>query len=297
MTAPDRAAFEPLDFARLLAVPLIWGTNNVAAMAAVRELPALFVAGARFAIVLGCLFWALKPPPKGKRLLFAGLLAFIGPVHFGVQYVGLGLAHDLAPMVVAMQMWAPASVVFAGCLLGERAGPLRWAGVAIAFLGVAAMSFDPVVFAQGQALALVTAAAVSYGLGTVLVRQLSGAMDAWSMQAWIALSIAPTLLLASFVTERGHGEAIAHASWWAWASIGFGALISSLVANALMFALLRKYEVSRTTPYMLVTPAVSFTLGAIVFGDVLTERIVLGAALALTGVALVALAERRQAKA
>lgn len=292
MTTASRA-FDPLDLARLLAVPLIWGANNVAAMIAVRELPALFVAGVRFIIVLGCLCWALKPPARGQLWLFAAMLACIGPVHFGVQYVGLGLARDLAPMVVAMQMWAPASVVFAGLLLGERAGPLRWTGVAVAVAGVAAMTFDPVVFGQWSALALVAAASLSYGLGAVLVRRLSGAMSAWSMQAWIALACAPTLSLASLGFESGHGAAIANASWLAWACVAFGAIVSSLIANALMFSLLEKYEVSRTTPYMLVTPIVSLTLAALVLGENVTARILIGAGIAMAGVALVALAERR----
>ncbi len=269
--------------------------NNVAAMIAVRELPPLMVAGVRFAIVFGCLFWLIRPPPQGKTRLFFMMLAVIGPLHFGVQYVGLGLARDLAPMVVAMQLWAPASVACASVLLGERVGALRWSGVAIAFLGAAGMTFDPVVFAQWGALALVALASVFYGLGTVLVRRLGGASDPWAMQAWIALAVAPTLISGSLFFEGGHAQAIADASWLAWACVAFGALVSSIVANAFMFHLLQKYEVSRTTPYMLLTPIISFTLAALALGDAITPRILIGAGMAMAGVALVALAERRGA--
>lgn len=288
-----RRAFAPLDILQLALVPLIWGVNNVAAMFAVRELPALMVAGLRFAMVLACIFWLIKPAPRSKLLLFTAMLACLGPLHFGAQYLGLGLARDLAPMVVAMQLWAPASVAFAALLLKERVGLLRWAGVCIAFAGAASLSFDPVVFAQWGALALVTVASLFYGMGSVLVRQLSADVGAWSMQAWLALSSAPSLLLASLTIEQGHAEKIAHASWVAWACIAFGAIVSSLVANAFMFRLLRRYEVSRTTPYMLITPVISFTLAALVLGDVITPRILVGAGVAMFGVALVALAERR----
>jgi O-acetylserine/cysteine efflux transporter len=286
--------FAPLDMLRLCAVPVIWGVNNVAAMVAVRELPPLWVAALRFGIVLMCLFWALRAPPPNRLWLFLAMLACVGPAHFGVQYVGLGLAHDLAPMVVAMQLWAPASVMFAAFVLGERAGLLRWSGVAIAFAGVAGMTFDPIVFAQWGALALVSLASCAYGMGAVLVRRLSGAMDPWAMQAWIALSCAPTLAIASLTFERGHIDAMAQASGLAWAAILFGAIISSIVANAFMFRLVQTYEVSRTTPYMLVTPVISFTLAALVLGDEITPRILIGAGLAMAGVALVALAERRR---
>jgi O-acetylserine/cysteine efflux transporter len=292
---PTSRAFAPLDLLRLLAVPLIWGVNNVAAKVAVNELPALWVAAVRFGIVLLCLIWTLRPPPKGRLWLFLAMLVCVGPVHFGVQYTGLGLARNLAPLVVAMQLWAPSSVVCAALMLGERVGPLRWGGVAIAFAGVAAMTFDPDVFAQWGALALVSIAACAYGLGTVLVRMLSGVMGAWAMQGWIALTSAPTLALASLTFEHGHIDAMRHASWVAWACIAFGGIVSSVVANVFMFRLVQTYEVSRTTPYMLLTPVISFTLAAIVLGDQITARILAGAVRAMAGVALVALAERRRA--
>lgn len=285
-------AFSPLDLAQLIAVPLIWGVNNVAAMLAVRELPALLVAGLRFAIVLACLFWALKRPPAGQIWLFLAMLAFLGPLHFAVQYSGLGLASDLAPMVVAMQLWAPSSVVFAALLLREQVGALRWAGVALAFAGAAAMTFDAAVLSQWGALALVGGASVCYGLGSVLVRRLGGAVDAWSMQAWLALACAPTLILGSLAFERGHAASVTDASLLAWICVLFGALASTIVANAFLFRLLGKYEVSRTTPYMLLAPVVSFALAALVLGDTLTPQILIGAGLAMAGVALVALAER-----
>jgi O-acetylserine/cysteine efflux transporter len=155
------------------------------------------------------------------------------------------------------------------------------------------MTFDPAVFRQGGPLTLVVIAACCYGLGAVLVRRMGGGVDAWSMQAWIALATAPIMALGSFMLERGQIDAIVHAPWIAWAAILFGAIVSSIVANAFMFRLVQKYEVSRTTPYLLMTPVISFALAAIVLGDRITVQIIAGAAATMVGVALVALAERR----
>jgi O-acetylserine/cysteine efflux transporter len=60
-----------------------------------------------------------------------------------------------------------------------------------------------------------------------------------------------------------------------------------------MFRLVQKYEVSRTTPYLLMTPVISFALAGFVLGDDITWRLILGAAMTMSGVLLVALAERR----
>lgn len=292
MTAPSRA-FEPLDLLQLLSIALIWGVNNILAKIAVDALPAMTMAAARFAIVLVLLFLFLRPPPKGQWWLFFLMILFVGPLHFAVQSIGLKLATDLPPMVVAMQLWAPCSVVFAALLLKERVGVLRWVGVGIAFVGAASLNFDPAVFAQGWALFLVGLASAFYGLGTVLVRMLGGGLDPWATQAWVALVSVPMLTFGTFAFERGHAEAVANAHWSVWAFIAFGAVVSSIVANAFMFRLVQRYEVSRTTPYLLLTPVISFTLATVVLHDRITPQILIGAAATLVGVALVALAERR----
>ncbi len=291
MTTHSRA-FTPLDLAQLVSIALIWGVNNILAKIAVDALPAMMTVAVRFVFVLVALIWFLRAPPSGKWRPFALMLLFVGPLHFGVQYTGLKLATDIAPMVVAMQLWAPASVVFAALLLKERVSPLRWTGVAVAFLGTASMNFDPAVLAQGWALALVALASISYGLGAVLIRRIGGS-DVWSTQAWIALSIVPTVVTASLLFETGQIEAAINAHWVVWAALIFGGLVSSIVANAFLFRLVQKYEVSRTTPYLLMTPVISFTLAAVVLHNQITPQILFGAALTIGGVLLVAIAERR----
>ncbi|MEQ1812573.1 MAG: DMT family transporter [Terricaulis sp.] len=291
MSHPSRA-LAPLDMVQLVSIAVIWGVNNILAKIAVDALPPMMTVVVRFALVLVILIWFIRPPPQGRLPLFLMMLAFIGPIHFGIQYTGLKLATDIAPMVVAMQLWAPASVVFAALLLKERVSPLRWAGVAVAFLGTASMNFDPAVFAQSGALALVSLASISYGFGTVLVRRLGG-MDVWATQAWIALATVPSMLSASLLFETGQVEAALKAHWFVWVALIFGGLISSIVANAFLFGLVQKYEVSRTTPYLLMTPVISFTLAAVILHNQITPQILIGAAMTIAGVLLVAIAERR----
>lgn len=292
MSSASRA-FAPLDLLQLLSVALIWGANNIFAKIAVDAFPPMMTVALRFVIVLACVFMWIRPPPRHTWRVFALMLLFVGPLHFGIQYAGLKLATDIAPMVVAMQLWAPASVVFAALVLREAVGPLRWAGVALAFAGAASMNFDPAVFAQSWALFLVALASLCYGYGTVLVRRMGGGVDPWAMQAWLALATAPTMSLGSLAFESGQIEAAVNAPWYAWACIAFGAIVSSIVANAFMFRLVQKYEVSRTTPYLLMTPVFSFVLAVLMLDSRITPQILLGAALTIGGVALVALAERR----
>lgn len=292
VVTPASRAFAPLDFVQLISIAVIWGANNVAAKIAVDAFPPLMTATLRFAVVLIALWPWLKPLPREAVRPMLAMVALVGPAHFGIQYVGLSLAHDLTPMIVGMQLWVPFSVLFAALLLKEPIGPLRAAGVGLAFAGVAAMTFDPIVFAQGGALVMIAVAAAAYGMGAVIVRRIPG-VDAWTMQVWIALATAPVCGIGSALFERGHIDAAREASWIAWGCVLFGAIASSLIANAFMFKLVQRYEVSRTTPYLLLSPLIAFALAAVVLGDQVTSRIALGAAVTLSGVLLVALAERR----
>lgn len=293
MSAQSRA-FAPLDFLQLVVIALIWGVNNVAAKIAVDAFPPMLTAAMRFGIVLVVLAPWLKWPKTADIRFFLGMLLFTGPLHFSVLFSAFRMAHEVSPMVVAMQLWAPASVVFASLILKERAGPLRWLGVGVAFFGAAALNFDPSVFAQAGALATAGCASCMYGLGATLMRRV-GPMSALGTQAWIALATAPTLGLASLLFEHGQAEAMHNANWAAWAAVIFAALASSVLASAMLFGLVQRYEVSRTTPYLLTTPIISFGCAAMVLGETITAQEMLATVLVTAGVALVALAERRTA--
>lgn len=292
MSAIPRA-FTLLDFAQLMAVVLIWGATNICSKIIVDAFPPMMAAALRFGIALSVLAFFIRKPPPGQWRNFLLVLFVMGPLHFGVQYVGLRMAEDAAPMVVAMQIWAPASVICAAVLLKERVSPLRWAGVVLAFVGVAWMNFDPAILAQIGALSLVAAAAIAYGLGAVLVRRFAGSVGPWPMLGWVSLVTAVTMTFGTVTFEQGHVEAAREASWLAWACVGFAGLFSSIVASALVFRLVQRYEVSRTTPYLLLAPVISFAIAYWLLGETITLQLIAGAALTMAGVALVAIAESR----
>lgn len=286
-------AFAPLDLVQIVAVAVIWGVNNIAAKIVLLHLPPLLSVGVRFLVVLIALIPWLRWPPRDRWPLLLLTLLCVGPVHFGVQYTGLSMAHQLAPMVVAMQLWAPASVIFAALVLRERVGVLRWTGVGIAFAGAASMNFDPAVFAEIVPLTIVASASALYGLGTVLVRKLGASHNPWVLQAWTAMLAAPTMLSASAVFENARFAQALAAPWYVWVLVAFGGIGSSILASALLFRLVQRYEVSRTTPYLLLSPVISLVLSPLILGDHITVRILIGAAATLVGVLLVAIAERR----
>jgi O-acetylserine/cysteine efflux transporter len=288
---PEKRPIAPADFAGLMLIASIWGVNNLFAMLSLEALPPLFTAAWRFGLTALVMAPFLRWPKADWRAL-VWICFLIGPLHFGVQYIGLAMADDLSPMVIGMQLWMPASVVFAALILKERISALRAGGIAISFAGVALLAFDRSIFTQLPALALVAFAAAAYGLGAVYMRR-HVSLNPLHMQGWIALTSLPLLIAATSVFERGQIEAARAAAPQVWVYVAFGSIASSLIANALMFKLVQKYEVSRTTPYILLAPIIAITLGIFVMSDPVSWQLVVGGAMSMIGVTIVALAERR----
>lgn len=275
----------------IVAIILTWGLNNAAAKVATAELPPMMVGALRFALAFAFLVPFLKPPfPWSRRLAAICLLS--GPIHFGIIYIAFGLAKSLSPLVVATQLWIPFTALFAWKMLGESMKPMAVAGLVVAFVGVAWMSLDPHGAADLPAILLGVVASACWALATVFVRQTPGAKPL-QVQALTAAVAAPVLLAMSFGFEDNVVERVKTAAPIAWACVAFAGVVSTIGASALLFWLVQRREAGRVTPYFLLTPLVSCTIGVLFMGDGLSPQLVIGATATMAGVALVALTAKK----
>jgi len=289
--ASQKGPLSALERLAIAAIILVWGLNNAAAKVATAELPPMMVGALRFALALAFLAPFLKPPfPWSRRLLAICLLS--GPIHFGLIYVAFGLAKSLSPLVVATQLWIPLTALFAWKMLGETMKPLAVAGLVVAFVGVAWMTLDPHGAADLPAILLGVIASAAWALATVFVRQTPGAKPL-QVQALTAVVAAPVLLVMSFGFEADVVERVKTAAPIAWACVAFAGVVSTIGASALLFWLVQRREAGRVTPYFLLTPLVSCTIGVAFMGDLLSPQLVIGAAATMAGVALVALTAKK----
>ena len=164
-------------------------------------------------------------------------------------------------------------------------------GMAIAFAGVGWMMVDKHALQDWRAILVAIAAGAAWALTTVVARRTTS-IPPLKMQGLLAAGTLPVLAFGSAVFEHGQVEAIRHASPLVWVSLLWAGIISSVFATTLLFWLVQKREAGRVTPYLLATPVVTILIGWLFMGDVLTPQILTGAALAMGGVAVVALAER-----
>ncbi|MDG2527430.1 DMT family transporter [Caulobacter endophyticus] len=275
----------------ILAIILTWGLNNAAAKYATAALPPMMVGGLRFALALAFLFPFVRPPfPNWKRLLTIVLLS--GPIHFALIYIAFGMAKSLSPLVVATQLWIPFTALFAWRMLGETMRVPAVIGLGVAFAGVAWMSLDPHGAADLPAIVLGVTAAAIWAVATVLVRKTPG-VKPLKVQGLTAFVAAPILIAMSFAFEDDVVAKVSSASPLAWTCVVFAGVVSTIGASALLFWLVQRREPGRVTPYFLLTPLVSCTIGVLFMGDALSLQLVIGGGATMVGVALVALTEKK----
>ena len=291
MAARSDSPLTLLEWGAIWMVVVVWGVNNAAGKLATAALPPLFVGGVRFLIALVLLVPFIKPPfPEWKR--FLPVVLIMGPIHFGLVYTGFYLAHNLSLFSVSLQLWIPLAALFSWLILGETAPRAALGGMALAFAGVAFMTLDPRAAGDVGAVVVGLIASVFWALGTVLVRRLQPT-PALKVQGCCSLVAAPVLLAAAFATEPHLVQQARAASPLVWASLVYAGAVSSVMATVALFWLVQRRQAGRFAPYLLSTPLVSSAFGVAFFGDVITLRLLAGAAATLGGVAVVALAERR----
>jgi O-acetylserine/cysteine efflux transporter len=275
----------------MLLICTIWGFNFVAAKVGVREIPPLLFTGLRFSILAIALLPFLKPA-RGRMRDVLVIALFNGAIHFGLMFIGIATAAASVVAVVA-QLNVPFATMLSIFFLGEVVQMRRWAGIALTFLGVTIVSFDPHVFDALTGVLFAAGAALSAAIAAVCMRNLTK-VGVFQLQSWTALITAPILLSASFLFESGQGHALTHAQPLTWAALLFTTIGASLIGHNAYYYLLQRYEVSLIAPLSLLSPLLGVVFGISMLGEHLSLRIVVGALTAFAGVGVLAIPGRKK---
>lgn len=283
------------DLALVLLIVLVWGLNFLTSARALREIPPVLFTALRFAVLLPALALWIRWPPPGQwpRLLAVSLL--VGVVHFSLNFAALRLAGDLTSPAILMQSYVPMTTLLAWWWLGEKVGWRTASAIAASFLGVLVLGFDPHVLARPAAVAAMLVSALTLAIATILMKGLRG-IDLYTQQGWMAIVSLPVLLLLSLWLEPGAIPALADASALAWFGVVFAALGASLLGHGVYYRLVQRHPVSQITPWMLLVPLLVVVLGVLFWGDRPGPRVLVGGALVLGGVLVIALRARAKAR-
>ena len=287
---------EPLDaqaFSLMLLLTALWGFQQVAIKLTAPDVSLVMQAGLRTVLAAALLLaWARW---RGIALFSRDgtLAAGIGAgLLFGGEFVFIyaGLEHTAASRMVVFIYLAPVVTALGlhWLVSGERLERAQWAGVLLAFAGVALAFGDGFFAAQGATLLgdfFGVVAALLWGATTVLIRATALARASAAKTLFYQLGVSAPLLLAASLLM---GEAgVVSLTPFALASLAYQGAIVAFASYLVWFWLLTRYLAARLAVFSFMTPLFGVLAGVAVLGEPLTPSFAGAALLVGAGIVLV----------
>ena len=262
----------------------LWGLSFVASAVALEALSPPQLTAVRFLIAAIPVLVLPRPRVTWTRLVPIGLTLFAGQFLLFFLALAMGLPPGLAS--VTQQTQVLFSTVLAAIFLGDLPRRRSVGGMLIAFAGLVLIALSVGRSGPIAALAVGIAAAFSWAIGNVLIKQL-GPVPVLPLMAWLSLvPPVPALVVSSFYPGPSLLTAIASAGWWRLAAMLYLGLAATLIAYAIWGRLLTLYPTSMAAPFTLLVPVVGVTASAVILGERFTALRAAGIGLMLCGVAI-----------
>ncbi|NBB08428.1 DMT family transporter [Pseudomonas sp. SLFW] len=267
-----------------LLVAFLWGAQVTAVKVAGAELPSILTVAMRYAIMSLFLLPFLWRCRRDQIIPMTVIATVMGTLHFGLLYCGIARV-DASTSAVIYQLATPFTLILAFLVLGEALKLNVVVGIALAFCGVLVLLPSDAPKATLTGMMLIALAALAFAVGSVLTKRM-GPLDPLALSAWTAIVAGPQLLIWSLVQEEWQWSTLADASAVAWWAMIYTALSGGLLGFGLWFWLLRRNSMQQLAPYLLLVPVFAIAVSQVLLVERLGQRLLLGAALSLLGVAL-----------
>lgn len=274
------------DFTILIAICLAWALNNIVSKVVVStwHVPPLMYGALRFAVVmLATLPWLLPMPRPSWRILLVGLL--MGGGTFALLFIGFKTVTPSEAAVVS-QAGVPITTLLSIVMLGERVQWRRALGIALTLAGVLVVVWEPG-FAISSGMLFVLAAALCGSLGAVMMKQMDE-IAPLRLQAWVGITGFAVLSVFTVMLDRSEWHLAVAAGWPMVGAVLYSALVVSVLGHTAYYVLIHRYEANLLAPLTLITPLATIALGIAITGDQLNTKMIIGTAIALFGVLIVA---------
>lgn len=240
-------------------------------------------------MLIAVAFALRRPLPRGARVwamlglvgLGATSMGFLGMFH-AAEFVTPGIATVIAntqPLLAA---------VLASMFLFERLTTQGKAGLVLGFIGILVIA-SPQLLSGGQenyilGLAYIVLAALGITVSNVLIKRISGEVDALMAMGLQMLIGSVPLMFGAWATEMP--------STILWSSTFVGILlILSLFGTALVywlwFSVLERVPLNRANAFSFLIPVFGLTIGAVFYGETFGWAQIAGITLTILGIGLV----------
>lgn len=284
---------KPLHLAAILAIDVVWGFNVVAVKEGVMSAGPMTAVLLRYVVAtIVCLPFIRWLPGRMPLILAAGFIA--GALFMSLGALSFALADNLSALSIVGQLGVPFSLILAVFFMGETIRWPRATAIALCFLGVVVMGFDPAIAHERVGILLTAAASLCWAIGNLLFRRLQG-VPVLVIHGWLGLVSIPIMLALAWNFEPQRLANIPNLPLATWGWIAYSGIMSSLVGHGGMTWLFQRYPVAVVSPLTLPTPLIAVLIAIAVYDTPITGQMLAGGLLTLVGVAIITIrtAQRR----
>lgn len=278
---------KPRHFLLMALICIVWASNNVLSKVLISHwhVPPLFYTSVRFGIVALCtLPWLLPMPRPAWKIVVLGVL--MGGGNFALMFIALYWV-SASEAAIVVQSSVPMTTLLSIAILGERIRWRRTLGIALALGGVLIVMYQPG-FRISAGMLLLLASAFAGSLGAVMMKQMDS-IAPLQFQAWVALTGVLAIAPFSLTFEPHALAAVMAVGWPVLVAVLYSALVTSIFAHTAYYFLIGRYEANLVAALTLMTPLITLTLGSLLIDDPITLKMIVGTAIALSGVLIIAL--------
>ncbi len=286
-----RDAIDGFAAGMMVFLTLVWGTNQITIKLANQGYDPVFLTIVRSAIACMLVYgWCVV---RGIRLferdgtlvpgIVAGLL-------FGSEFVLMFVALDYTTaargtlMINTMPFWV---LIGAHFLLGERMAPSGFAGLLLAFGGVALVLSDSLSLPGPEALlgdAMLILAGLLWGATTIVIRRSALATASPEKTLLYQLVVSSLVLLPLLAFS---GPLIRDPDWLSTASLLYQAVFIVAFTYLLWFWMVRRYPAAGLSSFTFLSPVFGVIGGGLLLGEPLSWRIFVALGMVAAGLLMV----------
>lgn len=276
----------------LLAMTACWGSTFFLIKDLLDRVPTLDFLAVRFAIAAAAMLLvapkaiARLSPAVRRHAVVLGLL-------YGLAQIlqTAGLAHTPASVSGFITgMYVVCTPLFAAWILRTRIGPLTWAAVALATVGLGVLTLGGFSLGYGEAITLV--AAMLYALHIVGLGAWSTTRDAVGMSI-LQITVIATICFVATVPDG----IVLPDNGRDWLSLLYMAIFAAALAMLGQTWAQAHLPPTRSAIIMSMEPVFAATFAVALGGEDVTSRLLIGGAMVLTAMLVVELAPGRRVEA
>ena len=271
---------------------LIWGSTWIGIKIGLTDAPPIWSAAFRFILAVALLVIVNavtgQKYPKGwrniVRVAWPGLFTYLGSytaTYLGSQYISSAIASILFAVFPFMTM-----LLMIVMLKNERISLRSVLGVVVGFAGVVLIFAEPMDYGSNAAfgMLMMLLSPLAAAFGTVTVKAHLKDEDVFPM---VTLQMAVGAIFLTLIAALVEDIALFQVTAKSVGAIVLLAVFGSVIAFTAYYWLLKRLPLITMSLIALITPIVAVCLGYFVLDEVLTTQDYMGAALVLTGVAVV----------